>query len=141
MSPFKPVSIASLPETPGTVQKVKYFTARSTYIAESSIEQLSAIEFDAFIMQLFSDIPDIDRLKWEPSDRLFALNSALDQTAERQAEGFPSIRLDEVQKGVFQISLIEPAEPEPAVEPAIESAIQPASESTSQATVEQEPRV
>lgn len=118
---FKPVSIASLPDVPGIPQCVKFFTARATFIAESSLEEISAIHFDAFMLRLFDDIEVIDRAKWEMADRLFALNSALDQTAERQSNGQPYIRLDEVQKGQFQLSLIEPVEPDEQEESAIKT--------------------
>src|SRR5579872_4053735 len=86
-SRFTPVSTASLPDVPIIPQKVKFFTARSTFIAESSLEDRSAILFDAWIARLFGDIEDIDRAAWEMADRLYAINAALDQQKERRANG------------------------------------------------------
>lgn len=131
-SPFTPVSIASLPETPTVPQKVKFFTARTTFIAESSLEQISAIDFDAWIMQLFGDIEDIDRQAWDMADRLFALNTALSQQAERKENGQIYVRLDAVPDGRMQLSLIEPVEPtdedESAIKPVTNDETEPTPE-------------
>ena len=120
-SRFTPVSIASLPEMPTVPQKVKFFTARNTFIAESSLEEIAAIDFDAWIIQLFGAIEDIDREAWEMADRLYALNSALDQMASRRENGQIYVRLDALPDGKMQLSLIEPVEPDEEGEPAIKS--------------------
>ena len=121
-SPFTPVSIANLPETPVILQKVKFFTARTTFIAESALTEISAIDFDAWIIQLFGDIEDIDRAAWEMADRLFAINTALAQAEERKENGQIYVRLDVVPGGNMQLSLIEPVEPAEEEEPAIKPA-------------------
>ena len=110
-SRFTPVSIASLPDMPTIPQKVKFFTARSTFIAESSLEEISAINFDAWIAPLFESIDDIDRARWEMADRLYAINIALSQQQERRANGQIYVRLDALPNGQFQLSIIEPVEP------------------------------
>ena len=87
---------------------MKFFTARNTFIAESSLEEIAAIDFDAWIIQLFGAIGDIDREVWEMADRLYALNSALDQQAERRENGQIYVRLDALPDGKMRLSLIEP---------------------------------
>lgn len=119
---FTPISTADLPEQPQIPQKVKFFTARTTFIAGSSLEEISAIDFDAVMLQLFGEIADIDREQWSLADRLYALNTALAQQAERRDNGQPYIRLDSVPDGLLQLSIIEPPEPDEAEESAIQSA-------------------
>lgn len=121
-SPSMPVSTASLPDVPTIPQKVKFFTARNTFIAESSLEDISAINFDAWIMHLFGDIEVIDREKWEMADRLYAINAALDQQAERREDGQPYVRLDALPDGRRILTIVEPVEAigedESAIKPA-----------------------
>lgn len=109
-----PDSIVSLPEVPVVRQKVLFFTARNTFIAEriadSSIETMSAIKFDAFISVIFGDIPDIDREAWTLADRIYALNTALSQRQSRVENQQIAIRLDELPNGDMLISVIHPAE-------------------------------
>lgn len=111
-SPYTPVSIENLPDAPTAPQKVKFFTARDTFIAGSSLEDISAILFDAWAARLFGDIEDIDRAAWTLADRLYAINAALDQQQERRANGQIYVRLDRVSDGRYQLTLIEPAMPE-----------------------------
>ena len=110
-----PSSIVSLPEVPAIPQKVRYFTARNTFIAESiadsSVETLSAIKFDAFIASLFGEIPDINRAEWSLADRIYALNAALAQQKTRMANEQIYIRLDELPNGHLLISAIHPQVP------------------------------
>lgn len=107
-----PSFTASLPEVPTIPQKVRFFTARNTFIAESiadsSVETLSAIQFDAFIGSLFGVIPDINRDEWSLADRIYALNTALSQQKTRIANGQIYIRLDELPNGHLLISAIHP---------------------------------
>jgi len=110
---------------PTVPQKVKFFTARNTFIAESSLEEIAAIDFDAWIIQLFGAIEDIDREAWEMADRLYALNSALDQMASRRENGQIYVRLDALPDGKMQLSLIGPVEPDEEGEPAIKMATPP----------------
>lgn len=109
-NPLTPVSIDSLPEVPTIPQKVRFFTARNTFIAEeiadSSVETMSAIKFDAFISPLFADIPDIDREEWSLANRIYALNAALLQQESRKAKQQPYIRLDLLLNGRLLISAI-----------------------------------
>lgn len=113
-NPLAPASIVSLPDVPTIPQKVRFFTAGTTFIAEriadSSVETMSAIQFDAFISSLFGEIPDIDRSTWELADRIYALNVALSQQQERMKNQQPSIRLDGLPNGDLLISAIYPAE-------------------------------
>ena len=120
-SPSMPVSTVSLPETPEIPQKVKFFTARTTFIAESSLEDISAINFDAWIIQLFGDIEVIDREKWDMADRLYALNTALDQQAERRADEHPYARLDALPDGRHLLTIVEPVEATDTDESAIKT--------------------
>jgi hypothetical protein len=99
-----------LPDVPTIPQKVKYFTARDTFLAEElPFEHESAIKFDAWIMQLFKNIdPSIDREKWELADRVWAINSALSQLEQRRKNGQVYLRLDPWQGGKFMLTIIYP---------------------------------
>lgn len=108
-------STASLPDVPTIPQKVRFFTACNTFIAEeiadSSVETMSAIKFDAFISSLFADIPDIDRKEWSIANRIYALNAALLQQESRKAKQQPYIRLDLLPNGRLLISAINLSAP------------------------------
>lgn len=110
-----PSSIVALPDVPAIPQKVRFFTARNTFIAESiadsSVESMSAIQFDAFIAPLFGAIPDINREEWTLADRIYALNTALTQQEKRIADQQIYIRLDVLPNGYLLISAIHPQVP------------------------------
>lgn len=109
-----PGSIVSLPKVPAVRQKVLFYTARNTFIAEriadSSVETMPAIKFDAFISSLFGSIPDIDREAWILADRIYALNAALSQQQVRIKDQQIYIRLDLLPGGDLLISAINPQE-------------------------------
>lgn len=96
-----------MPEVP---QKVKFFTARHTFIADLSVEDMPAINFDAWIARLFGAIEQINRETWEMADRLHAINTALSQQEERRSNGQIYVRLDKVPDGNLQLTLVEPVE-------------------------------
>ena len=109
--------IANLPDVPTIAQKVKFFTARDTFIADElpnllPIEAESAIKFDVWIALLFKDIVDIDREKWELADRLWAINSALSQQEQRRQNGQVYVRLDPFEDGKFILSIVQPEQRE-----------------------------
>lgn len=95
------------------MQKVKFFTARTTFIADElpillPIEGKSAIKFDAWIAPLFKDIQGIDRETWELADRLWAINSALSQQEQRRQNGQVYLRLDPFGDVQFILSIVYP---------------------------------
>jgi len=110
-------STVVLPDVPAIPQKVRFFTARNTFIADSCLEIMPAIQFDAFIAPLFGAIPDINREEWSLADRIYALNTAFSQQSLRKANQQIYIRLDLLPNGHLLISAINPQLP------AIESAI------------------
>ena len=104
-----PSSTVNLPDEPTIPQRVKFFDAGVTFIADLlPIEHIEAIKFDEWIMQFFSSIQEIDREKWELADKLWAVNSVLSQQKQRREKGQPYLRRDELEGKGYIITAIYP---------------------------------
>jgi hypothetical protein len=90
--------------------KVTFFLAKDVFIADLSLIEMLAVQFDGFIMEFFADIPDIDRTAWELPDRLYAINAILRQVEERKRDSQIYLKLSPLQGKKWALVSIVPEE-------------------------------
>lgn len=93
--------------------RVTFFLAKDVFIADLSLIEMPAVQFDGFIMEFFADIPDIDRNVWELADRLYAINAVLSQAEERKRDGQIYLKLSPLQGKKWALVSIVPEEDVP----------------------------